>query len=153
LTETVFIALGSNIGEREKNLERAIGLLAEKCEIVKKSRVHETEPVGFKEQPLFLNQVVEAKTGLSPEKLLGFLKGIEKKMGRKKTFRNGPRIIDLDIVFFGKRTVSEKNLSVPHPRMHERAFVLEPLAEIAPFFVHPEKKKTVAGLLRELQKK
>lgn len=146
LAETVFIGLGSNLGEREKNLKEAIELLSRKCEIVQRSAVHETEPFGFEDQPMFLNQIVEARTKLEPLKLLEFLKGIEKKIGRKEAFRNGPRIIDLDIIFYGKRTINEKRLVVPHPQMHKRAFVLKPMAEIAPGFVHPLKKKTVKEL-------
>lgn len=147
--ERVFIAIGSNLGRREENLGTAIALLSKKCGIVKKSLVRKTEPIGFREQPLFLNQTIEVKTELEPKELLLFLKGIEKEMGRAGTIRNGPRIIDLDIIFYGGRIVKEENLEIPHPRMHERKFVLEPLADIAPEFVHPVKKKSIEKMLKE----
>ncbi len=113
------------------------------------SRVYETEPVGYTEQPNFLNQAVEIEPSFAPAELLLFLKSTEKKMGRQKNFRWGPRLIDIDIVFYGSRIVRENGLVVPHERLHERRFVLEPLCELAPEFVHPTLGKT-AGKLLEL---
>ena len=144
-TVTVYLSLGSNLGNRQANLDQALKLISERMRLGKVSSVYETEPVGMKEQPRFLNLACEVITHLSPEGLLSLLKGIEAKMGRYS--RTGePRIIDIDIVLFGSQVINTPNLIVPHPRMHERAFVLIPLAEIAPDFVHPVLKKTIKEL-------
>lgn len=146
----MFIAIGSNVGEREKNLFTAIEMLSEKCAVLQKSKIYETEPVGFRDQPLFLNQCIECTTNLAPSDLLSFLKSIEQRIGRTKTFRNGPREIDLDIIFYGEKIMELQGLAIPHPRMQSRAFVLAPLSELAPDFVHPVLKKTISQLLAAL---
>lgn len=136
-TEPVYIVLGTNIGERELNLHRAKALLRRKATITQESAVYITPPWGYADQPDFLNQVVEVRTRLKPLSLLRFIKAIEKKMGRQKLILNGPRVIDLDILFYGDRVVEIDTLQIPHPRMAGRAFVLVPLNEIAPDLIHP----------------
>ncbi|MBU1992755.1 MAG: 2-amino-4-hydroxy-6-hydroxymethyldihydropteridine diphosphokinase [Patescibacteria group bacterium] len=128
----VYLGLGSNIGDREGNLEKA-------CEMVgalKKSSIHETEPFGVLDQPKFLNMVCKIETELSPRELLNHVKNIEKKIGRKKREKWGPREIDIDILFYGDIIVDEPDLQIPHPGISEREFVLKPLREIAPDKIH-----------------
>ncbi len=117
----------------------------------KASSLYETRPWGVKEQPAFINMAVEAETGLSPEELLAAAKGIEKEMGRADTFKWGPRIIDLDILFYDDIVINRKHLQIPHPLLQERRFVLAPLSEISPDKVHPALKKTVRQLKEELK--
>ena len=136
-TVSVFLGLGSNLGHRLDNLERGLEILGELMRLVKCSSIYETEPWGFAEQPLFLNCVVEGETLASPEGVLEILKDAEKRVGRRATFEWGPRVFDADLLFYGRRIVNLPQLTVPHPRMQERAFVLVPMAEIAPDFVHP----------------
>ena len=145
-----YIAFGSNIGNREANINNAFDLLKQKMNIVKRSALYETKPMYVEEQGWFLNGAAKVETKLTPDELLLFLKYIEKKLGRKSVKRNGPRIIDLDILFYGKQIVDAKDLHVPHPKMDERAFVLVPLAEIAADFVHPVNHKTVSELIAQL---
>jgi 2-amino-4-hydroxy-6-hydroxymethyldihydropteridine diphosphokinase len=135
---TVYIALGSNVGDRKTNLHEAVSHL-ENCgvRVVKVSSFYETEPVDYLDQPWFLNAVLEATTELSPAHLLAAMRGIESQMGSKKPFAKGPRLIDLDILLFGDQIVESAELQVPHPRMLQRNFVLVPLAEIAPEVQHP----------------
>jgi 2-amino-4-hydroxy-6-hydroxymethyldihydropteridine diphosphokinase len=145
-----FLGLGSNLGDPRKNLVRARRHLAGNgLKIRKASSLYLTEPVGFPGQPWFLNQVVQVETGLSPWELLGLVKLVETKMGRTPGPRNGPRVIDIDILLADGTVVDTSALSVPHPRLAERNFALVPLAEIAPRAVHPGLKKTVRALLRE----
>lgn len=135
---TVYIALGSNVGGREENLRRAIALLGEEGITVKKvSSIYETEPLDYLEQAWFLNGVAEGETSLGALELLRVLRGIETRMGSKKEFAKGPRLIDLDILLYGEETIESEELQVPHPRMLQRRFVLVPLAEIAPELRHP----------------
>lgn len=133
----VFIGLGSNLGDRLDNLERGLRILGERLELVSGSYVYETEPWGVTNQPAFLNCVVEGTTVDSPEGLLEILKETEGLMGREATYKWGPRVFDADLLFYGRRIVNLPDLKVPHPRMPQRAFVLAPMAEIAPDFVHP----------------
>lgn len=139
----VFVGIGSNLGDKEGNIRNAINLMKGKCRILKLSSLYETEPVGYENQDWFLNCVAEIETKLNPNELLEFLQSIEKKLGRVKTIKNGPRIIDLDILFYGDKIIKEDSLTVPHPRLHERLFVLEPLKEIAPEIVHPVLGKSI----------
>jgi 2-amino-4-hydroxy-6-hydroxymethyldihydropteridine diphosphokinase len=150
VNEQVFLALGTNIGDREANLCKARKALAPKVTIIKESPIYVTPPWGFEDQPEFLNQVLEVQTKMLPGRLLAYLKRIEKKMGRLETFRNGPRLIDLDILFYGQRVVKRSKLCIPHPRLHERAFVLVPLKDIAPEFVHPVLNVTVETMLAKI---
>ncbi len=150
MNEQVFLALGTNIGDREANLCKARKALAPKVTIIKESPIYITPPWGFEDQPEFLNQVLEVQTKMRPGRLLAYLKRIEKKMGRLKTFRNGPRLIDLDILFYGQRVIERSKLCIPHPRLHERAFVLVPLEDIAPDFIHPVLNMTVETMLTKI---
>lgn len=145
-----YIAFGSNIGDREENINKAFEILKQKLRIIKRSSLYETKPMYFKKQNWFLNGVVKADTELLPKELLDFLKNIEKELGRKAVERNGPRIIDLDILFYADQIVNEDDLIIPHPKIAERAFVLVPLIEIAPNLIHPVYKKTILKLLSEL---
>jgi len=150
VNDQVFIALGTNIGDREANLCEARKALAPKVIIIKESPIYITPPWGYEDQPEFLNQVLEVQTKMRPGRLLAYLKRIEKKMGRMKTFRNGPRLIDLDILFYGQRVIERSKLCIPHPRLHERSFVLVPLKDIAPEFNHPVLNMTVETMLAKI---
>jgi len=121
--------------------------LAPKVKVVEESPVYETAPWGYTDQPKFLNQVVKAETNLSPEALLSYLKEIESQLGRKQTVRYGPRVIDLDILFYDDVVLSQTGLKIPHPHLHERAFVLVPLADIAPDKQHPIRNQSVNEML------
>ena len=148
---TVYLSLGSNLGDREKNLRTAIAALADaKVRVTRISSCYETEPVDLREQPWFLNCAVQAETDVSPMDLLQALRGIESHMGSKKLVRKGPRLIDVDILLYGNETIDREELQVPHPRMVLRKFVLAPLAEIAPTLKHPSWKGTVSQLLTDL---
>ena len=151
------LSLGSNLGEtsstngRKHNLERAIKLLRKnKMKIENKSKIYETVPVGFKSQPKFLNMILSAQTKHSPQACLKIIHQIESELDRIRTIKNGPRTIDLDIIFYDNSIITEKDLVIPHPRMHQRPFVLRPLAEILPDYIHPVYNKTVIQLLQEI---
>jgi 2-amino-4-hydroxy-6-hydroxymethyldihydropteridine diphosphokinase len=143
----VYLSLGSNVGEREENLRAAIARLGGLGEVVAVSAFYETEPMEFREQPWFLNCAVAVKTALMPRQFLSRILKIEQEMGRRRTRVKGPRTIDIDLLLFGNSVVHTSQLDVPHPALHQRRFVLEPLAEIAPEVRHPVLKRTV----RELQ--
>lgn len=147
---TVYLALGANLGDRAHNLQDALARLAPFVYITRASSVYETEPVGVREQPLFLNMVIAGTTALSPVDLLRCLKKIEIAMGRTEGIRFGPRPIDIDILFYDRLIELSPALTIPHPRLHERAFVLIPLAEIAPDLVHPRLRLRVRDLLARL---
>jgi 2-amino-4-hydroxy-6-hydroxymethyldihydropteridine diphosphokinase len=146
--KTVYLSLGSNIGDREKNLRLAMDELPHAgVAITKVSSLYETEPVDLGEQPWFLNCAVEAQTHFDPFMLLRALREIETKMGSKKVVAKGPRLMDMDILLYGSETIDTPELQVPHPRMHLRRFVLVPLEEIAAEVMHPALKMTAAQLL------
>lgn len=148
------IALGSNLGDREMNLKTALVKMKERGMYIEKlSSFVETEPYGYTDQPKFLNAVCLVETDLPPRALLNTLLAIEREMGRVRTVKWGPRVIDLDIVFYEDLIVNEEGLIIPHPDAHNRLFVLEPLSEIAPDLVHPVLKKTVQELLIELKQR
>jgi len=148
----IFLSLGSNVGDRENFLNRArTSLLAEGIKIVGESSVHETAPWGNQEQAHFLNQCVQIATHESPENLLKKIKNIEQKIGRQEASKWGPREIDIDILFYNDMILHYASLTIPHPHIAERSFVLVPLCEIAPDFVHPVLKKSVKALLQKLQ--
>ncbi len=143
----IYLGLGSNIGDRESNLVHAFKMLPPEVSAVQVSSVYESEPVGFKDQPWFLNTVCCAYTDLSPLRLLDYVKHIEEQLGRILSFKDAPRPIDIDILFYGDETMESDLLTIPHPRILERAFVLAPLVELEPEFVHPGKRQTVVQLL------
>jgi len=147
---TVYLGLGSNLGDRRQNLVQALNLISQHVEIIKLSSIYETEPVGYTQQPLFLNAVCCISTKQSPEQLLILFKKIENRMGRVPSFTNSPRIIDIDILFYDNKTVSTPELTIPHPRITERAFVLVPMLEIAPELTHPGNGSTIQELADNL---
>ena len=150
---SVYLSLGSNLGDRVKNLKEAIKRMEEsgKVSIKKISSVYETEPVGYENQPRFLNLVLQTQTSLDPHPLLEQLLSIEEQMGRKREGKWGPRNIDIDILFYDDLMVNSVELTIPHPRMHERRFILVPLAQIAPKLLHPFLKKNVTELLESCE--
>ncbi len=147
---TIYLSLGSNLDDREANLKKALELLAPHVVLHQISSIYETEPVGYSNQPWFLNLVCCGKTTLDPSELLSFAKEIESKMGRVSSFPNAPRQIDIDLLFYDDQIIEAENLAIPHPRIGERGFVLVPLAEIAPSLAHPINTKTIKELLSEL---
>ncbi|UCE97179.1 MAG: 2-amino-4-hydroxy-6-hydroxymethyldihydropteridine diphosphokinase [Dehalococcoidia bacterium] len=148
---TVYLGIGSNMGDRKENIEKAIDYLSQKLRVTEKSSIYDTEPVGIREQPRFLNMVCQVKTMLKAADLLVLAKAIESKLGRMPGKRNSPRPIDIDILFYGDEIINTPELRIPHPRLTHRAFVLVPLAEIAPTLVHPLNRKSAGELLKELK--
>ena len=151
MMQRAFILSGTNLGDREANLDFARSSLTRGGTVMNISSCYETEPVGYLDQPWFLNQALELETPLSPSGLLLLCQEIESSCGRVRTFPNAPRTLDMDILLYGDIVVNEKDLVIPHPRMAERRFVLAPLAEIAPEFVHPVLKKSIRSLLEACQ--
>ncbi|MGH7900526.1 MAG: 2-amino-4-hydroxy-6-hydroxymethyldihydropteridine diphosphokinase [Thermodesulfobacteriota bacterium] len=148
---SAFIGIGSNLGDRIRNCRNAIRAIKDIAGIKSISSIYETEPVGIEDQPDFINCVIRIETDLIPTDLLTKLLGIEKDLGRERSVIGGPRIIDLDILFYEDRVLEYGNLIIPHPRAHLRRFVLEPLNEIDPELVHPGLNASVSKLLNELE--
>jgi 2-amino-4-hydroxy-6-hydroxymethyldihydropteridine diphosphokinase len=146
--KTIYLGLGSNVGDREEHLRAALDRLASvDLRVLRASQVYETEPLGIAAQRWFLNQVVEAETSLFPKQLLGRVGRIERALGRVRTVPNGPRTIDIDILLYGSAVVRAPELEIPHPRMAERRFVLQPLADLNPELRHPVTRRTVREML------
>ena len=152
MEHTVYLALGSNLGNRLSNLKNAVSNLPPQMEVKKKSPVYETPPWGHADQPPFLNQVVMVKSYLEPENLFNHLKRLEIALGRKPTFENGPRVIDIDILFYDDEVIDSPQLIIPHQRLASRAFVLVPLNDIAPDLVHPVLGKSVREMLLDVDR-
>ena len=152
MNHTVFIALGTNLGKRKANLRAAIKALPPDVIVLAESHVYETPPWGYEDQPAFLNMAVKAETEMEPEPLLKYLKQLEVELGREQNFRWGPRLIDLDILFYDDLVIDTPPLVIPHPRLHERAFVLVPLEDVAPEVVHPVLQRTVSELLTRIDR-
>jgi 2-amino-4-hydroxy-6-hydroxymethyldihydropteridine diphosphokinase len=150
LTHIAYLALGSNIGDRLQNLRTATAALPPQVIVRRASTIYETAPWGVLDQPDFLNQALEVETQLAPDELLAHLKEIEAILGREQTIRYGPRRIDLDILFYDDLVLDKAGLQVPHPRLHERTFVLVPLADLAPDLRHPQTGQTVQEMLAQL---
>ena len=146
MTHTVYLSLGSNLENRAANLKEAIASLPPQMTVKKKSNIYETPPWGYTEQDNFLNQVVKVTTYLEPEPLIKHIKRLEVALGRKSTFRYGPRLIDIDILFYDELVLDTPSLVIPHPHLHERGFVLQPMMDIAPDLMHPVQMKTIREL-------
>src|SRR5437879_1637579 len=150
MRKQVYLSLGSNVGERGNNLLEAIGRLDAAGQVISVSSFYETEPVEVRNQPWFLNCAVALETTKMPKQLMALILRIERQMGRQRTQKKGPRKIDIDIVLCGNAIVNSAELTVPHPAMHERRFVLEPLAEVAPDVRHPNLTQQISELLNTL---
>jgi 2-amino-4-hydroxy-6-hydroxymethyldihydropteridine diphosphokinase len=147
-TKRPYLSLGSNLGRLEENLERALALLeSETIHVIERSSIYETEPQDVTDQPWFLNMAVACETLCFPLQLLTAVRSVEREMGRARRIRRGPRVIDIDILLFGNAIIETPRLTVPHPRMLERRFVLEPLLEIAPDLVHPVTRRPLRDYL------
>jgi 2-amino-4-hydroxy-6-hydroxymethyldihydropteridine diphosphokinase len=147
----VWLGLGSNVGDKRGNIQRALDRIAGSCRLLALSSIYKTEPVGFQDQDWFLNCAAKVATEQRPRALLEWLKSIEQQLGRTQRIKNGPRTIDLDILLYDDLVVNEDGLAIPHPRMHERLFVLAPLREIAPALLHPVLDATIEALAGSLR--
>jgi 2-amino-4-hydroxy-6-hydroxymethyldihydropteridine diphosphokinase len=150
MAQQVYLGLGSNLGNRAEYLQKAREALPPEVCLLCSSRIYETPPWGYTEQPAFLNQVIETQTELEPGDLLAKLKAIESELGRIRNFRFGPRCIDLDILFYGNLIFQSDELVIPHPAIEQRAFVLIPMNELAPDFIHPKLHLSISDLLNKL---
>ncbi|RMA97570.1 2-amino-4-hydroxy-6-hydroxymethyldihydropteridine diphosphokinase [Hydrogenothermus marinus] len=149
----IFLGLGSNIGNKEENIKKAISLLSDFVFDIKLAKLYKSKAYGYENQDDFINTAIVGYTNLQPEELLKKLKEIEEKVGRKKRFHWGPREIDIDILFYEDLIFKSENLEIPHPRIYERDFVLKPLVDLEPDFIHPVLNKSVKQLLEELEEK
>ena len=148
----IYLALGSNLGDREGNIARALQMLGPGVHVEAVSPLYETEPVGGPPQPRYLNGACRVKTDLEPHPLLDYIKEIEAHLGRRPAVRWGPRPIDIDILLYGNREVSDSDLTIPHPRMLERTFVLRPLVDLDPDLIHPITGERLADVLTKIAK-
>ncbi len=146
----IYLSLGSNLGDRRSNLTAVHSALPPDVVIRESSSIYETEPWGYLNQPDYLNQIILAETQLSARALLAYVKGLEDMIGREPSFRYGPRLVDIDIIFYGDQIIRETDLEIPHPRYKERAFVLVPLAEISPGLIAPGTDQTISDMLEGL---
>ena len=153
MSHNIYLALGTNTGDRLANLRAAIDSLPPQVLVCAQSSIYETEPWGYTDQPAFLNMALHAETDFSPLELLTHLKLLEQTLGRVPSFRNGPRLIDMDILFYDDLILETPTLVIPHPRLHERAFVLVPLMDIAPGLVHPGLSRSVAQLVETVERR
>ena len=151
--ETIYLALGSNLGDRLAALQAALAALPPAVTVLDRSPVYATPPWGVTDQPAFLNMVIKGETRLAPAPLLAHLKHLETELGRLPSIRYGPRLIDIDILFYGNLVLNTPGLILPHPRLHERAFVLVPLADLAAEFIHPVLGKPIRQLLAAVDTK
>ena len=151
IVQEVYLGLGANLGDREKNIEQAVSYLEKHGTVMATSSFYETEPWGIIDQPIFLNKALHLRTRLAADKLLQCIFAIEKKLKRERVIINGPRTIDIDILIYGHAIIDRPGLQVPHPGMHKRTTVLLPLIEIASKVVHPVFRKTMAELLEEIR--
>ncbi len=149
-SHTIYIALGTNLGNRLDNLQRTVKALPPEARVINASPIYETPPWGYLDQAYFLNQVLQAETDLTPEDLLAYLKRLETQLGRQASFKYGPRLIDLDILFYDDLILETSILTIPHPKINERAFVLVPLADLAPDHRHPSFGLTVRELMEKV---
>ena len=149
---TIYLTLGTNLGDRLANLRAAIDAFPPSIVHRQSSHIYETPPWGYTDQPAFLNMAVKCETDLDAASLLKRLKQIEVQIGRQQSFRWGPRLIDMDILFYDDLVLESESLTIPHPRLHERAFVLVPLADIAPDLIHPVFQKTIVELLSTVER-
>ena len=147
---TVYLALGSNVGDRAANIAKSIELLGLHLQRIRQAPLYQSKPVGITNQPDFINTAISGETNLAPEDLFSFIKKVEQQVGRQARYRWGPREIDIDIVFYGDQIIKNERLTVPHARFHERDFVLKPLCDLAPELSDPLTKQTVRSLLDQL---
>lgn len=149
----VYLGLGSNVGDKTGYLMKGIDILGEKIRIVKTSRIYVSKPVGYQQQDMFLNMVVYGETSMDLPSLFQFIKDVEKRVGRVERFRWGPREIDIDILFFNDEVYSSEDLTVPHPRLHERDFVLVPMMDIDPDYIHPVLRLKIRDLVSNVRER
>jgi 2-amino-4-hydroxy-6-hydroxymethyldihydropteridine diphosphokinase len=152
VTHCIYLGLGSNLGDRRASLDAAVAALPPAASVLRRSPIYETAPWGYTDQPAFLNQVLEAETDLAPLALLSKLKKIERQLGRQTRFLNGPREIDIDILLYDDLVFYEGSLQIPHPRLHERAFILAPLTDLAPELKIPGQELSVQEYLAQLDR-